>query len=1049
MNSNLRTGIVAISLFIILLSPILLIQAPGVSAQYPNDASLSVGKATYARGETVCVTLAVPPEEIVFFNIISPTGIIYTALPSTDREYQFKPDIAGSYVINVLLRTGGYEKFLTAGFGVTDLEIVFEKPEQGEIELGEPVNWSQHISITNHERFSISNFPVSIPLPIGHSNLSSDAGFTIIDSSIPVDLAAGEDASFNISYQTPPVRLAVIEESIGILDLIPPDAFDIGVYKEIGTDEEEPELTAEITVKQVKIWHNSSIYYHNIPVAIDAEECEGIVELLDGAGMVAEITVERNNKTVLWTIPQLSDRTYAVVEVTREQGDAEIDEPVEWQLNVSGIIVRYKTPAPYNCQDATNNVVGVNITSFSVFAPMATPYDPPVVTLNRPCNGSRISNNRTLLNATVTDADNDNMTVFFYANDNSNGLNASEGLVYIADNVANATTLTYNLTALPIKPSEDGLFTLLHFDNRGEYGEGNTFVYDFSGNGKNGMMHGDTFISLSGKFGGAAQFDGHGDYVSVTDDDEYPAYTISTWVKPEKDITRVNIIVRTDAKGPKKSWSHQLRITSKRKFEHYIYDVDANKPVSVTGSTAVESGKWYHIVGIAENNGNMSLYVNGKEEGTTTIGTMWTGGDRWFVGSNAGHGMGYYDGLTDDVAIYNRVLSAEEILDHYRMGEGTYYWNANASDRVSSNESGAWNFAITSITPPDIRVVCVKFDHWDTAENGSSVSETGTGYHVKENKNITINATIANYGVGNVTSDFKVSFFDSAGAYGNWSLCFWNSTYNVLTEGELGSRTTGYPYNTTYITGYWNPSLVGTHNISVWADPNDSIYESQANTTNNNASALINVSAWQKYYGNASGSIALTDSASESMYDWTWGNETDAGYVYIVNAGVTVNWSALHALGCDSDDTLNASGQDFLDADTNLAMVVGSSNATGFADNNITELFSSNDPSNATDTASFTVYGTSIPNVPVVNSTNMTNHTSVGSANFVTGILWDATSDTNGYYDMADDETLVFVTKIRVAATGIGSAAHNYEFAAPCTLNPVVGGDLDIYMELK
>ena len=1052
MTINLRTGIIAISLFILLLSPILLIHAHGVSERYPNDTPLSVGKATYALCETVCITLTVLPEEIIFFNIISPTGIIYTALPSTDREYQFKPDTAGNYVINVLLRSGDGETFLTTGFAVADPEIVFGEPEQGGIVVGEPVNWSQHISITNHERFPISNFSVSIPLPTGHSNLSSDAGFTIIDSSIPVDLAAGEGASFNISYQTPPVRLAVIEEGIGILDLIPHDAFDIGVYKEIGTDEEEPELTAEITIKQVKVWHNSSIYYHNIPVAIDAEECEGIVELLDGAGMIAETTVERNNKTILWTIPQLSDRTYAVVEVTREQGDAEIDEPIEWQLNVSGIIVRYKTPAPYNCQDAANDVVGVNITNFSVFAPMATPYNPLVVTLNRPYNGSKIPNNWTLLNATVTDADNDNMTVCFYANNNSNGLNASEGLVYIAENVANGTTLTYNLTALPVKPSEDGLAVLMHFDNRSEYGETNTLVYDFSGNGKNGTMHGDTFISLSGKFGGAAQFDGTGDYVSVTDDDDNDdptAYTISTWVKPEKDVTRVNIIVRTDAKGPKKSWSHQLRITSKRKFEHYLYDVDADKPVSVTGSTTVESGKWYHIVGIAENAGNMSLYVNGREEGTTTIGTMWTGGDRWFVGSNAGNGMAYYNGLSDDVAIYNRAISAEEILDHYRMGEGTYYWNVNASDRVSSNESGAWNFEITSTPPPDIRVVDVKFDHWDTAENRSSVSETGTGYHVKENKKITINATIANYGVGNATSNFKVSFFDSAGAYGNWSLCFWNSTYNVLTEGELGSRTTGYPYNTTYVTGYWNPSLVGTHNISVWADPDDSIYESQANTTNNNASALINVSAWQKYYGNASGSIALTDRASESVYDWTWGNETDAGYVYIVNAGVTVNWSALHALGCDSDDTLNASGQDFLDADTNLAMVVGSSNATGFANNNITELFSSNDPSNATNKTTFIVYGTSISHVPIVNSTMMTNLMSVESANFITGLLWDATSDTNGYYDTTDDENLVFVTKIRVAAVGIGSTAHNYEFAAPCTLNPMSGGDLDIYMELK
>ena len=309
--------------------------------------------------------------------------------------------------------------------------------------------------------------------------------------------------------------------------------------------------------------------------------------------------------------------------------------------------------------------------------------------------------------------------------------------------------------------------------------------------------------------------------------------------------------------------------------------------------------------------------------------------------------------------------------------------------------------------------------------------------------------TIANYGSGNVTSDFDVSFFDSAGVYGNWSRCFLNSTYNVAEKGQIGNTNTGYPYNTTYVIGYWNPSLVGTHNISVWTDPANSASESAANTTNNNASAVINVSAWQKYWGNVSGSIALADSAANSLHDWTWSNETDFGYAYIVKDGASINWSALHALGCDSDDTLNVSGLDFLDADTNLAMVVGSNNATGFADNNITELFSGGDPSNATNTTSFTVYGNLISNVSIVNSIDMTNNTSIGSANFVTGILWDATSDNNGYYDTTDDETLVFVTKIRVAATGLGSTAHNYEFAAPCTLNPVMGGDLDIYMELK
>ena len=897
MNSNLRTGIVAISLFIILLTPILLINVPGVSAQYPDNASLSVGKATYSLGETVCITLTAAQEEIVFFNIISPEGIFYAALPSTDREYQFKPDIAGGYVINVLLRAGDDEKFLTTGFEVidTDLEIVFGEPEQGAIELGEPVNWSQHISITNHERFSISNFPVSIPLPIGYSNLSSDAGFTIIDSSIPVDLAAGEDRSFNISYQTPPVRLAVIEESIGILDLIPPDAFDIEVYKEIGTEEEEPELTAEITVKQVKVWHNSSMHYHNISVAIDAEECEGIAELADGAGMVAEITVERNNKTVSWTIPQLSDRTYVVVEVTREQGDAEIDKPVEWQLNVSGTIVRYKTPAPFK----------------------------------RECK-----------------------PVF------ANGKWKKE--ITIGSDVSVHYT---NVTA----------FTSI-----------------------DGTCGSDTKLFLIE----------NGSRIDVT---ENPIYEV--------------LFIDADEDGLTDKVQWNVPFLSDKLFE-------------VEQSINVINVQSYPQVG-----GIWTVYFNTSGNGTLKIENM-SPGEICFAGL-------YRDDVSDWAVVDAETQENITEAGWNHSGGKVEYRVLCGGKHTLKFTFGNVAYAYNQAGSPDLRVVNVTFDYWDTAENRSSVSETGAGYHVKEGKKITINATIANYGTGNITSNFNVSYFDSAGVYGNWNAWFGNYTYNVTVQGQLGNTTTGYPYNTTYAVGYWDPSLVGTHNISVWADPDNSTGAVTANLTNNNASAVINVSAWQKYYGNVSGSIALADGALNSLYDWTWSNETDVGYAYIVKDGASVNWSALHALGCDSDDTLNASGLDFLDADTNLAMVVGSSNATGFADNNITELWSGGDPSNATNTASFTVYGTGIPDVPIVNSTDMTNHTSVGSANFVTGILWDATLDTNGYYDTADDETLVFVTKIKVAAAGVGSAAHNYEFAAPCTLNPVVGGDLDIYMELK
>jgi parallel beta-helix repeat protein len=730
---------------------------------------------------------------------------------------------------------------------------------------------------------------------------------------------------------------------------------------------------------------------------------------------------------------------------------------IDGVVNISDIPVQRGTPKNQSvsgfsdgshnwsvtCWDNLSNERTSSIRTFGVKD--STPNKP---TLTNPANGWVTPDHWSYLNATVTDPDADLMTVYFYANENNNGLNDSDGLVHIAENVANDSEANFNLTALPVKPSEESLAMLMHFDNRAAFGENSTQVYDFSGNGNNGTVNGATIDLTGGKFAGAFEFDGTNYYIDCGNNNSLnidgSSFTVSLWFNTRNTNNGQTLL----SKGNTDAIGNCLQLDLFRAADEDINlrfwgdDLEVN--------TTITADTWHHAAFTYNtSDNNQTLYLDGAYVGnrTATNDLSGTNGDTIRIGKRAcACDDNLFNGTIDEVALYTRTLSATEVLNQYRLEKGKYYWKVSASDGVLSNESEIWNFYAGY--KPDLRVIDVTFDHWDTNENRSSISETGTGCHVKENRNITINATIANYADGNVTSNFDVSFFDSAGVYGNWSRCFRNSTYNVSIEGELGNVTTGYPYNTTYMTGYWNSSLVGTHNISVWADPANSARESAANTTNNNASAVINVSAWQKYYGTVSGSIALADSAASSLYNWTWSNETDAGYAYIVNDGASVNWNTLHALGCDSDDTLNASGHDFLDADTNLGMVVGSNNATGFADNNITELWGGGDPSSATDTASFTVYGTSIPNVPVVNSTVMTNHTSVGSANFITGILWDATSDTNGYYDTTN-ETLVFVTKIRVAAAGIGGDAHNYEFATPCTLNPVVGGDLDIYMELK
>src|SRR5262249_22710406 len=64
----------------------------------------------------------------------------------------------------------------------------------------------------------------------------------------------------------------------------------------------------------------------------------------------------------------------------------------------------------------------------------------------------------------------------------------------------------------------------------------------------------------------------------------------------------------------------------------------------------------------------MRLYVNGVEEGIAQSGvTLLGGGDRFRLGANTtfGGALGYFDGLIDDLRIYEVPLSPAEIVAIY------------------------------------------------------------------------------------------------------------------------------------------------------------------------------------------------------------------------------------------------------------------------------------------------------------------------------------------------------------------------------------------------
>ena len=116
----------------------------------------------------------------------------------------------------------------------------------------------------------------------------------------------------------------------------------------------------------------------------------------------------------------------------------------------------------------------------------------------------------------------------------------------------------------------------------------------------------------------------------------------------------------------------------------------------------------------------------------------------------------------------------------------------------------------------------------------------------------------------------------------------------------------------------------------------------------------------------------------------------------------------------------NKTGQnvagDFDDVDALLSM-------SNFEDS-VKNIFTS-DGNTPKDTVDFILHQKNVSSVPIVNSTNNTN--------FVTGILWDTSDDTNGQYSQADREDLVFVTKVNQDAAG-AYGVYDYEIRIPARL---------------
>lgn len=165
---------------------------------------------------------------------------------------------------------------------------------------------------------------------------------------------------------------------------------------------------------------------------------------------------------------------------------------------------------------------------------------------------------------------------------------------------------------------------------------------------------------------GALDFDNVDDYVRIEDSaslDITGAITVEAWFKWEGTPTDWDTIAAKGDQGDKNHWWMYYR---KGQFRFETGYGDRYALVAFQSATAV-IGQWYHFAATYDSlTGLVKLYVNDVEEVTDLdYGSMATNNYAVTIGKASYTNNYYFDGIIDDVRIYNKALTADEVQQNY------------------------------------------------------------------------------------------------------------------------------------------------------------------------------------------------------------------------------------------------------------------------------------------------------------------------------------------------------------------------------------------------
>jgi hypothetical protein len=279
----------------------------------------------------------------------------------------------------------------------------------------------------------------------------------------------------------------------------------------------------------------------------------------------------------------------------------------------------------------------------------------------------------------------------------------------------------------PSKISSYGNVLSYHLDE----GSG-TIAYDASKYLNDGTIYNGTYVD--GKFGKAISLDGSSSYIEVPHDPSINfstvSFSVALWVKAPNTATYGGLLAKQSSTIGWAFYRDGATLDTAKYVRCRLKD-GVNTAVDTFNDYTLFDDTWHHVVIVVDrDNDKLKVYVDGMKDSSeldiSSIGDIGT-----TVSLTIGKEDTYLDGEIDEVKIYNKALSSEEVYNLYIYGAFQDYPYREDIRHIRDYE----------IDPPIFSVVAKEIDtpsNFYTWIEATIYPETNAGGYVLAYKNATL-----------------------------------------------------------------------------------------------------------------------------------------------------------------------------------------------------------------------------------------------------------------------------------------------------------------------